>query len=119
MNIESLRQHCLNKKATEESLPFGPDTLVFKVGGKIYLLASLNAVPLQFNVKCSPEEAEALREQHPCVQPGYHMNKKHWNTILADGTASDSLLRKWIDDSYTLVVESLPAKLKNQIIAST
>ena len=118
MNIESLRQHCLSKKATEEGLPFGPDTLVFKVGGKIYLLASLNAVPLQFNVKCSPEEVEVLREQYSCVQPGYHMNKKHWNTVLADGTVSDSLLRKWIDDSYALVLDSLPVKLKNQIIAS-
>lgn len=115
MNIESLRNYCLTKKGVEECLPFGPDTLVFKAGGKLFLLTGLDAVPLQFNVKCEPENAVLLREQYSCVLPGYHMNKKHWNTIIADGTVSDKILHKWIDDSYKLVVNSLPGNLRQQI----
>jgi predicted DNA-binding protein (MmcQ/YjbR family) len=118
MNIESLQNYCLTKNSAEESLPFGPDTLVFKVGGKLFLLAGLDAVPLQFNVKCDPETAIGLRDEYSCVLPGYHMNKKHWNTIIVDGTVSDKQLLRWIDDSYTLVFESLPKKIKQQIIAS-
>lgn len=116
MNIETLRDYCLSKKGAEESLPFGPDTLVFKAGGKIFLLASLDAAPLQFNVKCRPEEAVLLREQYACVQPGYHMNKQHWNTIKVDGTVPDRLLQQWIDDSYSLIVQSLPKTLKQQFL---
>ncbi len=119
MNIESLENYCLAKNGAEESLPFGPDTLVFKVGGKLFLLAGLNAVPLQFNVKCNPEKAMELRDEYSCVLPGYHMNKKHWNTIIVDGAVSDKQLHGWIDDSYTLVLNSLPKKIKEQIIAST
>ena len=117
MNIESLQQYCLSKKGVEESLPFGPSTLVFKVGGKMFLLASLDAVPLQFNVKCEPDNAVLLREQHACVLPGYHMNKQHWNTIVVDGTASDKLLKQWIDDSYNLILQSLPKKAQEQILS--
>lgn len=117
MNIEELRQHCLAKKGVEECLPFGPDNLVFKVGGKMFLLASLDAVPLQFNAKCDPENAVLLREQHACVQPGYHMNKQHWNTVVVDGSATDKLLRQWIDESYLLVVQSLPKKIKQEILS--
>ncbi len=87
----------------EESFPFGEDTLVFKVGGKIFLLCSLDSNPLQFNVKCDPELAIELRERYSCVQPGYHMNKKHWNTIVVDHSVSDNDLREWIDHSYGLV----------------
>lgn len=116
MNIETLRQYCLAKKGVEECLPFGPDTLVFKAGGKLFLLASLNAVPLQFNVKCEPEKALQLREQYACVLPGYHMNKTHWNTVLVDGTANEKLLKQWVDDSYDLVVKSLPKKTQQQIL---
>ena len=115
MNIESLQQYCLSKKAVTESLPFGPDTLVFKVGDKLFLLASLDAVPLQFNVKCDPDEAVQLRDTYSCVIPGYHMNKKHWNTIIVDGSVSDKQLQQWIDASYNLVFESLPKKLKQEI----
>ena len=103
MNVETLREYCLSKPGTEESLPFGPDTLVFKVNGKIYLLVSLDEARLQFNVKCDPERAEELRETHNSVIPGYHMNKKHWNTIIADGSVPDRLLKEWIDHSYELV----------------
>ncbi len=103
MNIEEIREHCIKKPGTEESFPFGPETLVFKVDGKIYLLLSLDAKPASFNVKCDPEKAEALRETYSCVIPGYHMNKKHWNTVIVDGTVPGRLLKEWIDDSYDLV----------------
>ena len=103
MDIEILRDYCLSKPGAEESLPFGPDTLVFKVKGKIFLLTGLNNEPLRFNVKCDPEKALELREEYACVQPGYHMNKKHWNTIVVNGTVSSRLLKEWIDSSYKLV----------------
>ncbi|HYO21721.1 MAG TPA: MmcQ/YjbR family DNA-binding protein [Flavisolibacter sp.] len=115
MNIESLREYCVNKKGVTEELPFGPDNLVYKVGGKMFLLASLDADPLQFNVKCDPDEAEQLRDRFSFVLPGYHMNKKHWNTIVVDGTARDKQLQQWIDASYNLVLESLPQKIKKEI----
>jgi len=108
MNIETLREYCLAKKAVEEGLPFGPETLVFKVCGKLFLLAGLDSVPLQFNVKCDPEAAALLREQHACVQPGYHMNKQHWNTVVVDGSIDDDLVVTMVEDSYDLVVSSLP-----------
>jgi predicted DNA-binding protein (MmcQ/YjbR family) len=103
MNIESLREYCLSKPDAEETLPFGPDTLVFKVNNKVFLLAGLDSDPLQFNVKCDPDKAIELREQYDCVLPGYHMNKKHWNTIVIDGTVSAKQLKEWIDWSYDLV----------------
>lgn len=116
MNIETLQQYCLSKKGVTETLPFGPDNLVYKVGGKMFLLASLDTVPLRFNVKCDPEVAIQLRETYSCVLPGYHMNKKHWNTIQVDGTASDQLLQQWVDASYELVLQSLPQKTKQEIL---
>lgn len=103
MNIESLRDYCLSKPGAEEALPFGPDTLVFKVNGKAFLLVGLDSEDLRFNVKCDPELALELREQYPCVLPGYHMNKKHWNTVVVDGSINDAQLREWIDHSYDLV----------------
>lgn len=103
MNIETLRDYCLSKPDTEETLPFGPDNLVYKVNGKMWLLAGLDNEPLQFNVKCDPDLAIELRETYPCVLPGYHMNKKHWNTVLVDGTVTDRQLKEWIDHSYSLV----------------
>jgi predicted DNA-binding protein (MmcQ/YjbR family) len=103
MNIESLREYCLSKPGAEESLPFGPDTLVYKVNGKIFLLTGLDEEQLSFNVKCDPGKAIELREEFSCVQPGYHMNKKHWNTIVVDGSVSIKQLKEWIDHSYDLV----------------
>jgi len=110
MNIESLREYCLSKSNVDEGLPFGPDVLVYKVGGKIFLLLSLNDEPLQFNVKCDPEVAIELREEYSCVLPGYHMNKKHWNTIVVDGSVSSKLLKEWIDHSYDLVTKKKSRK---------
>jgi len=115
MNIEQLRDYCLSKKSVEETLPFGPDTLVYKVAGKIFLLTGLGEEQLSFNVKCDPDKAIELREQFSCVLPGYHMNKKHWNTIAVNGSVSTKQLKEWIDHSYDLVVESLPKKTRNSL----
>ncbi len=104
MDIEQLRDYCLAKADTEETLPFGPDTLVFKVKGKVFLLTGLDRHPLQFNAKCDPDRAIELREVYPQhVLPGYHMNKKHWNTIVVDGAITNALLKELIDHSYELV----------------
>ncbi|HMU45108.1 MAG TPA: MmcQ/YjbR family DNA-binding protein [Chitinophagaceae bacterium] len=110
MDIEYLREYCLSKKNVEESLPFGPDNLVYKVNGRIFLIASLDESPLRFNVKCDPDKALELREEFSCVLPGYHMNKKHWNTIIADGSVSSTRLREWIDDSYELIASAVKKK---------
>ena len=104
MNIEQLREYCLQKPDAEETLPFGPDTLVYKVKSKVFLLTGFDSHPLQFNVKCDPDKAIELREHYPqSVLPGYHMNKKHWNTIVVDGALSLKQLKECIDDSYELV----------------
>jgi len=115
MNIESLRTYCLKKKGVTEEFPFGPDTLVFKVKGKVFLLTSLDSETFRFNVKCDPDKAIELRERYDAVQPGYHMNKKHWNTVIVDGRLSQQLLREMIDDSYELVVQSLPKKIREEL----
>jgi predicted DNA-binding protein (MmcQ/YjbR family) len=104
MNMETIREYILQKPFVTEGFPFGEDTLVFKVHDKIFLLAGLDSLPLQFNVKCDPDKAIELREEYPeTVLPGYHMNKKHWNTIIVDGRLSVKKLKEMIDDSYTLV----------------
>ena len=110
MNIEDLRDYCLSKPGVEESFPFDSETLVFKVNGKAFLLTGLGSSPMRFNVKCDPELAVELRENHSCVLPGWHMNKKHWNTIIVDGTAPVKLLHEWIDHSYALVAAKAPKK---------
>jgi predicted DNA-binding protein (MmcQ/YjbR family) len=107
MNIEQIREYCLKKKGVTEEFPFDEETLVFKVVGKIFLLASLESIPLQINLKCDPEKAIELREEFESVQPGYHMNKKHWNTIIIDGTVPAKKILEWIDHSYNLVVSGL------------
>src|SRR5215831_6908689 len=115
MDIESMREYCLSKKGATDGFPFGETTLVFKVMDKIFLLVSLNAIPLQFNAKCDPAKAIELREEYDAVQPGYHMNKKHWNTIIIDGSIPQKLLREIIDDSYELIVRSLPKKEREKL----
>ena len=109
MNIEEIRVYCLSRKQATEGLPFGDDTLVFKVKGKMFALMNLEG-ELRINLKCDPEEAIRLREEYDAVIPGYHMNKKLWNTVIVDGRITDQLLKKWIDDSYRLVVSKLPKK---------
>lgn len=115
MNIEELRDYCLAKKGVTEGFPFDEDTLVFKVQGKMFLLTSLSE--LTMNVKCDPEKAVELREQYPEVQPGYHMNKKLWNTVILDGLLPGKLLKGFIDDSYQLVVDGLTKKLREELNA--
>jgi predicted DNA-binding protein (MmcQ/YjbR family) len=115
MNIEELRDYCLQKPGVTEGFPFGEDTLVFKVGEKIFLLTGLDSS--SFNVKCDPELAVELREQHDEVKPGFHMNKKHWNTVHTDGSLTNKQLRNMVDHSYELVFKSLPKKLQEEISA--
>jgi predicted DNA-binding protein (MmcQ/YjbR family) len=104
MNIEELREYILRKPLAEEGFPFGDSVIVFKVNNKIFLLLPLDTEQLQFNVKCDPELAIELREQYPeSVLSGYHMNKKHWNTIIADGRLTKKQLLQFVDDSYNLV----------------
>ncbi len=103
MNIETLRAYALSLPGVSETFPFGNDVIVFKVKDKLFLLIPLNEEGLRFNVKCDPDYAIELREQYSCIQPGYHMNKKHWNTIFVDGTLSNEQIIKFVDDSYALV----------------
>lgn len=102
MNIEILREYCISKRNVTESLPFGDDTLVFKTDGRIYAMVNLEG-ELTLNLKCDPVLAIELRERYSSVTPGYHMNKKHWNTILVDGSVPDKEVFSWIDHSYELV----------------
>ena len=103
MDLEQLRDYILNKPNADETLPFGPDILVYKINGKAFLLTSLDKYPLQFNIKCDPDLALELREQYASIIPGWHMNKKHWNTVIVDGSISNQELHKMIDHSYELV----------------
>jgi predicted DNA-binding protein (MmcQ/YjbR family) len=113
MNIEQLRDYCLSKPGTIECFPFDENTLVFKVGEKMYALTDLEGQH-SINLKCDPEKAIELREQYDFVLPGYHMSKVHWNTILIDGRVNDKLLCTWIDHSYDLVFNGLPKKIKDR-----
>jgi len=116
MNIEELRDYCLSKKGASESFPFDEDTLVFKVMNKIFALTGL-AGELKVNLKCDPEKAIELRERYPFVQPGYHMNKRLWNTVEIYKANDDKLIESWIDDSYNLIVKSLSRKLQKELKA--
>lgn len=119
MNIEDIREYCLSHSFVTEELPFGPDTLVFKVANKIFLLVSLDQVDdLRFNVKCDPDYAIELRERYDnTVLPGYHMNKKHWNTIYCNRDLSDDRLNELITNSYDLVYHSLPKSVKEKLFS--
>jgi predicted DNA-binding protein (MmcQ/YjbR family) len=108
MNSAELRDHCLSFAGSEETFPFGPETSVFKVAGKMFALSRLESDPLRVSLKCEPELAEQLRVAHPAVLPGYHLNKRHWNTVMIDGSLSHKTLRDMIEDSYDLVVSKLP-----------
>lgn len=105
MNIEIIREYCIEKKDVTESFPFGDDTLVFKRKCKIFLLANLDG-DLSLNLKCDPALALELRERYSSVVPGYHMNKKHWNTVYIDGTIPDKEIFSWIDHSYDIVLKN-------------
>jgi len=114
MDVEAIRAYCLTKKGLEEGFPFGDTTLVIKVGGKIFVLMNLDGDP-SMNLKCDPDRAIDLREENPAIIPGYHMNKKHWNTVVLDGSLPKRLILEMIDHSYELVFQSLPLKLRLEI----
>ncbi|RLD38371.1 MAG: MmcQ/YjbR family DNA-binding protein [Bacteroidetes bacterium] len=113
MNIEDLRIYCLSKQATTESFPFDDVTLVLKVMNKMFALISLDG-ELRISLKCDPEYAIELREKYSAIIPGFHLNKKLWNTIIIDGSIPKKLIKKLIDHSYNLIIESLPKKLKQE-----
>ena len=116
MDIETFRNYCLAKKGVTEELPFGPDTLVFKVMGKIFTFAALDEAPLRVNLKCDPERALQLREEHESsIFPGYHMNKQHWNTLVLDGRLDPKLVRELTDHSYELVATGLTKKQQQEL----
>lgn len=115
MDILKIREYCLSKPFTAEEFPFDEVTLVFKVYGRIFALVKLEAFPLKMNLKCDPAKAISLREQFDFVAPGYHMNKKHWNTITLGDKLSEGLLFEMIDHSFDQVVRKLPRRVQQQI----
>ncbi|PHN06182.1 MmcQ/YjbR family DNA-binding protein [Flavilitoribacter nigricans] len=115
MNLEEFREYCLSKKGVEETFPFGEETLVFKVMGKMFALTGLDSETATANLKCDPLRAVELRESHPQIIPGYHMNKKHWNTVELETGLDNELLTELIDHSYDLVVEKMPKKLREEL----
>ena len=113
MDIERLREYCIGLDiAVEETFPFGNDTLVFKINQKIFALMGLDNNPLSINLKCDPEIAIEYRESYSSIQPGYHMNKKHWNTVVLEGEIDDSFLKKMIKDSFDLVAKAKKTRVK-------
>lgn len=116
MNLEGFRQYCLSLKGVTEEFPFDNETLVFKVMGKMFALADVTLF-VSINLKADPEKAIELRERYEGIQPGYHMNKKHWNTVVTDGSITERLLIELINDSYNLVVAGLPKAVREALIA--
>jgi len=116
MDMETLHEYCMSKPGTTAGFPFGETVLVYKVGNKMYLLASLNDGD-RMNVKCDPEKAIELREQYSEVQPGYHMNKANWNTVFLNGSLTHKQIIEMIDESYQLIAASLPRKIQAEIKA--
>lgn len=114
MNIEEFRDYCLQKAEVTESFPFDKNTLVFKVCNKMFAACDVEVFE-SINLKCDPERALELRAEYPGIIPGYHMNKKHWNTIMTDGSVPNDLLIDLIDHSYSLVLSKLPKKIQQQI----
>ena len=115
MNAARLRRACLAFEGAVEDFPFGPETSVFKVAGKMFALSGLGRVPLSVSVKCEPELAEGLRAAHPAIRPGYHLNKRHWNTISLDGSLPDEIVLQMLEDSYDLVVAGLPKSKQTEL----
>jgi predicted DNA-binding protein (MmcQ/YjbR family) len=115
MDASALRTWCLRQPGAIEDFPFGPLHSVFKVAGKMFALSALDRVPLEVSVKCEPELAVGLRAGYPAIRPGYHLNKRHWNTITLDGSLADELVRDLIEDSYDLVVSALPKRVREEL----
>ena len=115
MNASELRAWCLAQTGASEGFPFGPEHSVFKVAGKMFALSALERTPLEVSVKCEPELAVGLRESYAAIRPGYHLNKRHWNTLTLDRSLPDQLVRDMIEDSYDLVVSALPRRTREQL----
>ena len=115
MDAAELRAWCLAQPGAFEDFPFGPEHSVFKVGGKMFALSALGRTPLEVSLKCEPELAIELRGSYAAIRPGYHLSKRHWNTIAVDGTLTDQLVRDLVQDSYDLVVSGLPKRVREQI----
>lgn len=115
MDIETLRNHCVTKKGVTEEFPFDSETLVFKVSGKAFVLANIENFD-GINVKCNPDKAIQLREEFDAVIPGFHMNKKHWNTLVMDDSLSDKFILDQVDHSYQLVIDGLPLKTRKHLL---
>lgn len=115
MNIEQFRAYCLSKKYVSESFPFDDQALVFKVADKMFALTALNRKPSQVNLKCDPERALELRDEYPDIFAGYHMSKKHWNTLILEGSLTNKLILELIDHSYNLVVKGMTKKKQKEL----
>lgn len=118
MDLPDVVAHCLALPGAEESTPFGPDALVYKVAGKMFALAIPDEVPPRLNLKCDPDRAVELRDEHPAIRPGYHMNKRHWNTLVLDGSLPSPLVQDLIDHSYSLVAAALPKSVRGALSPS-
>jgi predicted DNA-binding protein (MmcQ/YjbR family) len=110
-----LRELCMGFSGAEETYPFGPNTTVFKVRGKIFAIASLDADPPSVSLKCEPDLAVQLRNDHTAITPGYHLNKVHWNTVVVDGSVPEQLLHDMVEDSYDLIVSALPKRVQQEL----
>jgi predicted DNA-binding protein (MmcQ/YjbR family) len=115
MGPAALRKYCLSFAGAEETFPFRPEVSVFKVGGKIFALSQLASDPLKVSLKCEPMLAEQLRESHAAIVPGYHLNKRHWNTVTIDGSLPDRMVKEMVEDSYDLVVNALPKARRREL----
>ena len=115
-DLAQIKLLLLAKPGSEEYFPFGPEEAVYKLSGKIFALLAWQQVPLQLSLKCDPDEAQILRQMYPSVQPGYHLNKEHWNTVTIDGTIPDTEINAMIDHSYQLILDGLPKKLRGKFV---
>ena len=115
MKLDKLKDYLSKKPGAVEDFPFGPETLVYKVGGKIYALVAIDSTPLRINLKCDPDEAETLRAMYSSVIPGYHMNKRHWNTVILDGSIEEDVVFGMADISYELIVKSLSKAVRESL----
>jgi predicted DNA-binding protein (MmcQ/YjbR family) len=115
MDLRTLRKSCLAKPGVTEGHPFGPGVLVMKVAGKVFAIIAEDSDPLSVSLKCEPEIATVLRDTYDAVGPGYHLNKRHWNTVTLDGSIEDDRVLEWIEDSYDLVVDKLPRRVRDEL----
>ena len=115
MDADGLRRRCLARAGAVEGYPFGPETAVFKVRGKIFAISRLAGDPLEVSLKCEPELAEQLRASYPAIRPGYHLNKRHWNTVTLDGSVPDGTVEDMLEDSYDLIVAKLPRRARREL----